>query len=503
MQRTKGLTVALTGLVACAGLIGCAGPGAEAKPHTAVQDRLASQQLDWKDCGVPKLDEAGAQCADVTVPVNYADPQGPTLTVAISRIAGTDPAPQRGVMLSNSGGPGGEGLDFMVDVGKAMTPEVRARYDLIGMDPRGVGRSSAVDCRWPIGFGLHSAGLDAAGFAESVAIQGDLATRCAATEAARLPHITTRNTARDMDVIRGILGAEKISYFGTSYGTYLGAVYMQMFPERSDRMVLDSAADPDAYGTVGMMQAMGPANEAALDLWADWVATRDGEYHFGTSRAQVRGAVQDLIKQAADTPIRMGEYEIDEHWLPVVLFVGLDSPDQYGMLAGQIRTIADAAAGKPAQPDETLNATLGFALKARPNDNSAQMAIMCGDVAAPRDPEFYRRNIEAARATEPVFAGFTNNITPCAFWAPPTEPTTVVRNAVPAMIVQSTGDTRTAYDGAVALHNALRASRMVTLQDVPVHWIFGRYQNSCVYSAVNTYFRDGTLPVGDMTCRAD
>lgn len=501
MKRVKGLTVALTGLVACAGVIGCAGPAAEAKPRTTVPDRFTSQQLDWKACEVPKLDEAGAQCADVTVPVNYADPQGPTLTVAISRITGTDP--QRGVMLSNSGGPGGEGLDFMVDVSQAMTPEVRARYDLIGMDPRGVGRSSAVDCRWPIGFGLHSAGLDAAGFAESVAIQGDLAARCAATEAARLPHITTRNTARDMDVIRGILGAEKISYFGTSYGTYLGAVYMQMFPERSDRMVLDSAADPDAYGTVGMMQAMGPANEAALDLWADWVATRDGEYHFGTSRAQVRGAVQNLIEQAADQPIRLGEYEIDEHWLPVVLFVGLDSPDQYEMLAGQIRTIADAAAGNPAQPDETLNATLGFAMKARPNDNSAQMAIMCGDVAAPRDPEFYRRNIEAARATEPVFAGFTNNITPCAFWAPPIEPATVVRNGVPAMIVQSTGDTRTAYDGAVALHDDLSASRMVTLQDVPIHWIFGRYQNACVYSAVNTYFRDGTLPAGDTTCRVD
>lgn len=501
MKRVKGLAATATALAVCAGLIGCAGPEAGAKPDTAIPDRITGQQLEWKACGAPKLDEAGAQCADVTVPVNYADPQGATLTVAISRIAGTEP--QRGVMLSNSGGPGGEGLDFMVDVGKAMTPEVRARYDLIGMDPRGVGRSSAVDCRWPIGFGLQSAGLDANGFAESVATHRDLADRCAAAEGDRLPHITTRNTARDMDLIREVLGAEKISYFGTSYGTYLGAVYTQMFPDRSDRMVLDSAADPAAYGTVDMMRAMGPANEAALDLWAEWVAARDGEYHFGTSRSEVRGAVENLIEQAAASPIRVGEYEIDEHWLPVVLFVGLDSPEQYGMLAGQLRTIADAAAGASVQPDETLDATLGFALKARPNDNSAQMAIMCGDVAAPRDPAFYQRNIDAARATQPVFAGFANNITPCAFWAEPAEPATVVRNQVPALIVQSTGDTRTAYDGAVALHEDLSASRMVTLQDVPIHWIFGRYPNSCVYSAVNTYFRDGTLPADDLTCRAD
>ncbi|PXX63336.1 TAP-like protein [Nocardia tenerifensis] len=506
MKRTKGLTAALTavtGLVACAGLIGCAGPEAEAKPETAVPDRFYSQQLDWKACGDPKLDEAGAQCADVTVPLNYAEPEGATLTVAISRIAATDPARKHGVMLSNPGGPGGAGLDFMVDVGKAMTPDVRASYDLIGMDPRGIGRSSRIQCHWPVGMGLRSAGVDAAAFAESAAAQADLAARCATEEAARLPYITTRNTARDMDVIRGIFGVDRISYYGTSYGTYLGAVYTQMFPDRSDRIVLDSAADPDNYGTVGMMQAMGPANEAALDLWADWVAARDGEYHFGTDRAQVRGAVQDLIRQAADKPIRLGEYEVDDHWLPLVLFVGLDSPQQYGMLAGQIRTLADAAAGKPVELDETLNATLGYALKARPEDNSPQMAVLCGDVAAPRDPAFYLRNVEAARATQPVFGPFSNNITPCAFWAPPAEPATQVRNSVPALIVQSTGDTRTAYDGAVALHRDMSASRLVTLKDVPIHWIFGRYENACAYSAVNTYFRDGTLPAEDVTCRAD
>ncbi|MFI6997221.1 alpha/beta fold hydrolase [Nocardia sp. NPDC050175] len=503
MRRTKGPAIALASLVAGAGLLGCAGPEAEAQPGGPALDRFYSQQLDWKACGDPKLDEAGAQCADVTVPLNYAEPQGSTLTVAISRLAATDPAQKRGVMLSNPGGPGGAGLDFMVDVSKAMTPDVRTRYDLIGMDPRGVGRSSPIQCHWPIGIGLQSAGVDAAGFAESVAAQGDLAARCATTETARLPYITTRNTARDMDVIRGIFGVDRISYYGTSYGTYLGAVFTQMFPDRSDRIVLDSAADPDNYGTVGMMQAMGPANEAALDLWADWVAARDDEYHFGTDRAQVRGAVQDLIRQAAVKPIRLGEYEIDDHWLPLVLFVGLDSPQQYGMLAGQVRTLADAAAGKPVALDKTLDATLGYALKARPQDNSSQMAVLCGDVAAPRDPGFYWRNIEAARPSQPVFGPFTNNITPCAFWAPPAEPATVVRNSVPALIVQSTGDTRTAYEGAVALHNDLSGSRLVTLQDVPIHWIFGRYQNACTYSAVNTYLRDGTMPAADVTCHAD
>ncbi|MFD0361843.1 alpha/beta fold hydrolase [Nocardia sp. GCM10030253] len=466
-------------------------------------ERFYGQQLQWKSCDDPRLDPVGAQCADVTVPLNYSQPQGETITVAISRMAATDPAKRRGVILSNSGGPGGPGLDFMVDVGAAMTPDVRARYDLIGMDPRGVGRSSPVDCHWPNGFGLQSAGVDAASFAESVASQRDLSARCAATEGERLRYFTTRNTARDMDVIRAALGDTKASYFGTSYGTYLGSVFTQMFPDRSDRIVLDSSVDPDRYGAIGMMQDMGPVNEAALDLWADFAATHDGEYHFGTSRAQVRRKVMDLIEGAAVDPIRLGDFAIDDHSLPMMLFVGLDDPRNYEKLATQVRQIADAAEGKPVEISPELNDTFSFMLNAQPRDNSAQMAIMCGDVETPRDPAEYLRNIEAARATQPVFGAFANNITPCAFWTPPAEPPTQVRNSVPTLIVQSTGDTRTTHQGAVAMRRALSASRMVTLQDVPIHWIFGNYPNKCTYDVVNTYFRDGSLPAADVTCRAD
>ncbi|MFI6043164.1 alpha/beta fold hydrolase [Nocardia sp. NPDC051321] len=506
MKRTRALTAVLasvTGLVACAGLVGCAGQDVTAKAEPPALERFYQQQLDWKACDNPKLDPVGGQCAVVTVPLNYADPQGATTTVAISRLASPEPAKRRGAMLSNPGGPGGSGLDFMIDVGAAMTPDVRAQYDLIGMDPRGVGRSAAVNCHWPRGFGLESAGVDAASFAESVATQADFAARCATTEAARLPFISTRNTARDMDVIRGALGVDKVSYFGTSYGTYLGAVFTQMFPERSDRIVLDSAADPDAYGPVGMMQAMGPANEAALDLWADWAAARDNEYHFGSSRAAVRATVTDLIQRSAKQPIRLGGFEIDDHTVPTLLFVGLDDQRAYEMVAGQLRQLVDAADGKAVQPDDQLRGNLEHIFDTKDGDGSPQMAVMCGDVAAPRDPAFYLRNIEAARASQPVFGAFANNITSCAFWAPPAEAPTAVHNSVPSLILNATGDTRTAYQGAVALHQKMTGSAFVTLQDVSIHYIFGRFPNTCVYSAVNAYLRDGTLPTSDTTCRAD
>ncbi|WP_228004041.1 alpha/beta fold hydrolase [Amycolatopsis sp. YIM 10] len=157
-----------------------------------------------------------------------------------------------------------------------MTAEVSSRYDLIGMDPRGIGRSAAIDCAWPIGHMLWSAGLDRADFDNAVRTQADLARRCARTEGDRIAHITTRNTARDVDVIRGALGEAKVSYLGYSYGTYLGAVFTQMFPHRGDRVDQESA----------------PFNEAALDDWANWTAARGAEYHLGATGEQVRALVE-------------------------------------------------------------------------------------------------------------------------------------------------------------------------------------------------------------------
>lgn len=464
-------------------------------------DSFRRQTLSWRSCEDPRLDPAGAQCADVTVPVDYSAPGGETMTVAISRLPATDPARRHGVLLSNPGGPGGPGLDYPIDLSAGMTPEVRARYDLIGMDPRGIGRSAAVNCRWQEGFWIQSAGLDAGDFATSTARQAGLAAQCAANEGPRLRHITTRNTARDMDLIRSVLGEDRISYFGASYGTYLGAVFSQLFPDRADRFVLDSAVDPEHYGASEMLRAMGPVNEAAFDLWADWTAARDGEYRFGTDRSAVRESVQAMVRRAKERPIRIGEFTVDQHSLPTLLFAELDDPRKYPLLAAQLRQLADAADGVTVTPEPGLAASLSFMLTAQPRDLSTATAVLCGDAEVPRDPDWYRRNIEASRAEQPLFGAFANSITPCAFWAPPVEPTTVIDNAVPSLIVQSTGDTRTTFAGAQVMHRALRGSRLVTLPDVPIHWIYGNYPNGCVSAAVNTYLLDGTLPGTDLTCR--
>ncbi|WP_280404529.1 alpha/beta fold hydrolase [Nocardia brasiliensis] len=468
-------------------------PGAATAADTGL-DRFYEQVLDWKPCGTAGLDEEGAQCADVTVPLDYADPQGRTITVLISRLAATDPARRRGIMLSNPGGPGGPGLDIQLIFRPNYTPEVLARYDLIGMDPRGVGRSSPITCHWP-GAGLRSAGFDAADYAESVATQADLAQRCRDSTGAALPYFNTRNTARDMDVIRAALGEERISYLGASYGTYLGAVFTQMFPERSDRMVFDSAVDPRRYG-VTMLRDMGPANEAALDAWADWTAERDSEYRLGADRGRVRAAVTTLIDRAHRQPIRVGAHQVEDETLPALLFGLVSNPKTYGELAGQLRQLTDAADGLPVQPSPELDEALGS-----PPDDTQTWAIMCNDAPAPRDPLEYWNAVQASRPTQPVFGPFLHNIGPCAFWADPVEAPTDVHNSAPALILQATGDPRTVYESGVGLHRALTGSRLITVPDQRIHGVFGPVP--CATVAANAYLADGVLPERDLTCETD
>ncbi|MFJ9365853.1 alpha/beta fold hydrolase [Nocardia sp. NPDC101769] len=468
---------------------------------TAGLEQFYGQRLDWKSCDTRELDVA--ECADVTVPLDYTDPGGRTITVAISRVRATSLEQRRGVLLTNPGGPGESGLEFPLALRATMTAPVRARYDLIGMDPRGVGRSSGIDCGWPVGFGVEAAGIDVSSYARSVVRQGELAARCWARHGDLLPYISTRNTARDIDVVRSALGEPTINYFGTSYGTYLGAVYTQLFPEHTDRIVLDSAIDPRQYGASALQSDNGAPGEAALGQWADWAATHDAEYGLGATGQAVRARVEGLLQRSAETPIPFGPFLIDDHSLPVVLFLGIGDSRRYPDLATQIRQLADSANGATVELDPDVEQQLALILTAQPHDLSALTAITCDDAPAPRDPAEYWRSIQNVRAAQPIFGPLFGNINPCAFWPSPREPATSVANASPALIVQADGDIHTIYAGAVAMHQALSASRLLTLRNTVVHGLFGNIPNRCIEASVNAYLAEGTLPPTDSVCDPD
>ncbi|MFE7053257.1 alpha/beta fold hydrolase [Streptomyces californicus] len=475
-------------------------------------DRYYHQHLAWGTCmRTPQdtegrdLDRAGVRCADVTVPLDYEDPRGRTITVAVSRLKATDTRHRIGAILLNNGGPGGPAVDSPPVIRKAMK-EVGARYDIVGFDPRFVGRSTPLDCGWPVSATWFSAGASRAGFDRQVALSKSLAAKCRAAGASVLPHISTRNTARDMDVIRGALGERKISYLGYSYGTYLGTVYTQMFPGRYDRMVLDGAVGPDAYSP-RLLKGTVRENEQALSDWAAWAAERHTTYGLGRSRTAVLATIDRVMAKAARDPLTLGTapdlHRVDDTHIPMLLFMGIadDTGESRAVLAEQIATLAKSAEGRPAPLSPEFAETLHFTLTgAQSSYGSAQTAIICGDVPAPRDPELYWRDIQRSRAAHPLFGPLVENIGPCAFWNTPREAPTRITHRAPALLVAATGDPRTTYRSSTTLRGQLLGSKLLTLKNANRHALYGEYGNACVDSKVNRYLASGRLPKEDETC---
>ncbi|GLY78609.1 alpha/beta hydrolase [Actinoallomurus iriomotensis] len=474
--------------------------------------RFYHQRLAWKACTLgpgdevgAQLDAAGARCADVTVPLDYAHPEGRTMTVAISRLAASDTGHRIGTMILNGGGPG-PSIDlppYMRELMGAAGP----RYDLVGVDPRSLGRSGAVDCGWPSATWIRGAGETRRSFEGSVGFAEDLAARCARTNGAVLPYISTRNIARDLDVVRGALGERKVSYNGASYGTYLGQVYAAMFPGRLDRVVLDSSQDGASWGP-RLLAGTEQANERALSDWAAWAAGRHATYGLGGTRAEVLATVHRILAASAHSPLVVGRYRLDDTMLPVVLAdnLGTDEEEARATLADSVRVLAQAAAGRPVRPTPALDDELAYVLTGTDSrDGSGQAAIICGDVAAPRDPAGYWRDVRRHRRDSPVFASMSYDIGPCAFWPTrPAEPPTSLGGPLPALMVAATGDTRTPYERNRTVHRLLPGSRMITLRDADVHAPYQRgYPNLCVRDRVNDYLATGRLPARDLVCPAE
>ncbi|MGR3931891.1 alpha/beta hydrolase [Streptomyces sp. BRA346] len=483
--------------------------GQLAAPQTASADTdplrpFTAQRPHWTACHHQELDRAGARCATIRVPLDYRNPGGRTLTLGFSRIKATDTAHRIGLMMHNSGGPGGTSLDMPLLDAPAMGKELAARYDLIGMDPRGVGRSSPLRCGTS-GHWLRSAGYDAAGFRAQARYEADLVRSCQRTygkDVSYLRHFTTRNTARDMDVLRAVLGERRTSYFGVSYGTYLGAVYAKMFPGRTDRLLLDSAMDPARY-FVGALGDATAANEEFLDAWAAWAARRNGTYGLGATAAEVRATVERIARQAARTPLEVGRYTADGQQVPQLLSMLLVDDRKFAEAARNIRLLHEAAAGRAVEPTGALAAALGPPDDETEVQNSLQLALLCGDATVPRELSWYRRTIERGRAEAPVYGPLFNSVSPCAFWPnAPVEPPVRSGNAAPGLIVQATGDPRTSYANGQGLHRRMPHSRLITLE-ARVHGVYGLYPNRCVDEQVNDYLRTGKLPARDTVCRKD
>ncbi|MFC8858588.1 alpha/beta fold hydrolase [Streptomyces sp. NPDC057144] len=438
----------------------------------------------------------GVEHATVQVPLDYADPAGATLTIAVSRRRATDPARRRGVLLALNGGPGGYfGLGRRFAQVLAATPLAEV-YDLIGFDPRGTGDSTPLHAeitprRTPVDSRPPESAFPL--LAEDARDREEGNRRGGG---AHRPHFSTRNVARDMDVLRAVLGEPVINYLGYTYGTYAGAVYGAMFPERLDRSVLDSCVHPDWTWREQLM-AQGAAHRANVDAWAQWTARRCGHFGLGSSAAEVLDAVERTVAHVETLPdgVRLrtlldsalGSRSADRaRWSELGRMVGslagADGPTAAALLADE----------RIWPPEETEGATRCGVLDA---------VILEKDW--PDDLETYYADMRRFRARHPYGCGVTRaQPLPGAFrtFTPPEPPTRLVRDGYPAgLVVHADGDPVDHYPGGVALARRL-GHRLVTVADSGQHEIYAFQRNKQVDEVVEAYLVDGVLPEGDVTC---
>ncbi|MEU6096312.1 alpha/beta hydrolase [Streptomyces sp. NPDC047079] len=484
----KGAAALCGAAVMVAGLL-TAVPADASAPHGA--DTAQAAGLTWQKCATTAYPTL--QCTSVSVPLNYANPRGRQITVALSRVPHTAKTSQ-GPLLVNPGGPGGSGLKLAGFVASALPKAVAAQYDVIGFDPRGVGKSEpALDCRpghfdpvrpdsVPSTFALEQANLERA---------RSFAVACATKYASVLPYINTVNAARDLDAVREALGAEKVSYFGYSYGTYLGAVYAKLFPQRVHRLVLDSIVDPTGVWYDDNIQQDYAFNDRHLAFLA-WVARHDRTYRLGSDPAGVGAKWYAMRAALAKNPAqkKVGASELEDTFMPGGYYNGY-----WPRLAAAFAAyVNDGNSGPLVQAYRSLGAV------ASPGDNgySIYAAVQCRDVSWPRGWAQWRKDTWAVYDKAPFMAW--NNTwynAPCAFW-PTTglRPVNVANDALPpALLFQATDDAATPYQGGVTVHHLLRGSRLVVEQGGGNHGI-ALSGNPCLDKHLGAYLTDGTVPHG-------
>ncbi|MEV8549315.1 alpha/beta hydrolase [Streptomyces glaucescens] len=473
-------------------------PAAPARAGVPRADAAPVARLAWKNCGTtahPRL-----QCASLKVPLDHADPRGRRITLALSRIPHTAKTSQ-GPLLVNPGGPGGSGLTLAGFVAAALPRKVAAQYDVVGFDPRGVGRSDpALDCAprhfdpvrpdpVPLAPAVERANLARAkAFAEA----------CGRRYADVLAHIDTVSAARDLDLVRRALGAGRISYFGYSYGTYLGAVYARLYPHRVRRAVLDSVVDP-----AGVWYRNNLAQDFAFDdrhrAFLAWVARHHGTYRLGTDPRRLRTAWYAMRAELAGKPAdgRVGAAELEDTFLPG------------GYHNGYWPRLAEAFAAyvRAGDTEPLVEAydDLGAPGASTGNGYSVYTAVQCRDARWPGDWQRWRADNWAVHARAP-FMGWNNAWynAPCAFW--PVEarrPVDVANDRLPPVLLfQATGDAATPYRGGATLHRLLRGSSLVVEDGGGNHGITLR-GNACLDGHLAAYLTDGTVPRGHGGGEAD
>jgi pimeloyl-ACP methyl ester carboxylesterase len=487
------LSVCCAAVLAVAGCTSSAAPSTQGSPAATGATGQASA-LQWHSCAVQG---ASMQCSSLQVPLDYQHPAGRKITLALSKASATAPASQQqGDLLVNPGGPGGSGLGLAAFAAQGLDPAVAADYNIIGFDPRGVGSSvPALHCEPSFFSGARPDYIPPSKAAEQVLIgrARTYAADCGKRFGWLLPFMTSENVARDMDSIRAALGVSKISYFGYSYGTYLGQVYGTLFPQRVRRMVLDSTVDPRGVW-YGDNIDQDYAFQGRMLAFFSWVASHDNVYRLGSTGAQVQRAWYQARGDLAAHPVAASNGAM----------IGPDEFDDTFLQGGYSNSLwpglaAALAAYLHSHATSQLVSQYGEEGTQNENEFAVYNAVECADVNWPRSWAKWDSDTRRVYRTAP-FQAWDNAWfnAACAFWPfkGPARPPQINGAGLPGILmIQGTLDAATPYPGAQAAHRRLPSARMVVVEGGGNHGqSLAQPPNTCVDGYLNRYLATGALP---------
>ncbi|MGH8775920.1 MAG: alpha/beta hydrolase [Jiangellaceae bacterium] len=457
------------------------------------------QRVGWETC------EQDYECATIEVPLDYDAPSGETIELALLRApaSGDD---RIGSLFVNPGGPGGSGIDYAQS--DVVSGDVRERFDIVGFDPRGVGESTPIDC-------LDDGALD-----EFVAVDGSpdddaevvelqeqaaaLAEGCTTNSGDLLPHIGTADVARDLDVMRAVLGDDELYYLGKSYGTYIGALYAEQFPDRVGRLVLDGAIDPTLPGDeVALGQAEG--FERTLSAYLAFCLESDDGCPLGESEREARATLENLLDVIDAGPLATDDESRPLTQALAILGIVLPlylTPDQgYPVLS---LSLEQALAG-----DGTALLTLADIYLFRNadgsydgNQNEAIYAVNCVDKPDVASVAEVEAGLPVFQETSPIFGSFLGwGGLACADWPAPATAELVAVTAAgaePILVVGTTGDPATPYEWAESLASQLESGVLLTFEGTGhTAYLSG---SDCIDEAVDAYLLEGEAPEEGTRC---
>ncbi|WP_353988511.1 alpha/beta hydrolase [Ruicaihuangia caeni] len=470
------------------------------EPVDKALERFYHQELDWKKCA------DGIFCATAIAPMDWSDPDGETIELALASQPATGSS-SLGSVLVNPGGPGASGRDFVLDsVDFATTDRLQGSYDIVGFDPRGVGRSSAVSCHddprqldaYLYDIAPGAPGSDA-WIDELRASAADFGEACLEHTGPLLEFVDTESAARDLDMLRAVLGDEKLNYLGYSYGTFLGATYADLFPENTGRLVFDGALDPATSSLdVTVTQAKGFENAMRAYLAS---CLGDRECPFSGSVDSSMQQIRQLLDQLDASPLRHSDGRmLGSSTMFTAIILPLYNEGNWPLLnqlftevfSGNAETaffLADYYNDRTEDGEYSTNQTEAF------------LAINCLDYDD-GDPDNDELRAEAAflKQEAPIFGPQMSYGVTCASW-----PFDSVRERVAIaaegssdiLVVGTTNDPATPYVWAQNMARQLQNGHLVT-HNGEGHTAYG--SNDCVNRVVDDYFIDGTVPASDPQC---